>query len=189
MSRHDDMTPPPPRDLLTFTPVPQTRDTRHGWSAEVQRAFVAALARCAQVALAARSVGMTPRSAYLLRRRAGTDSGFARAWDRAIEHGATAAHTRLLDRLAHPEQVPIMWRGNIVGWRKKNDDRLMMGALRVLWAGRSVMVPAHRDRIARADIYQRQCAEAEARLGPVVWPDPVADTPGERARGSRRARA
>ena len=81
-----------------------------------------------------------------------------------------------------------MWRGTIVGWRRKNDDRLMMGALRVLWAERRGMVPAHRERIARADIYQQQCAEAEARLGSVVWPDPVADAPTERARTSRRRR-
>ncbi|MDB5680097.1 hypothetical protein [Sphingomonas bacterium] len=182
MSRHDDLPPPPPRDLLTFTPVPQTRHITGGWSAEVQRAFVAALARCAVVAMAARSVGMTPRSAYQLRRRAGEHSGFAYAWDRAIEHGATAAHARVLDRLADPDQIPIMWRGTVVGWRKKNDDRLLLGALRVLWAERRNMVPAHRERIARAEIYRQQCAEAEARLGPVVWPDPVEPA----ARKSRR---
>jgi hypothetical protein len=56
MSRHDDMTPPPPGDLLTFTPVPQTREISGGWSSEVQRAFVAALARCAVMGVAARSV-------------------------------------------------------------------------------------------------------------------------------------
>lgn len=173
MSRHDDIPPAPPGDLLTFTPVPLVRTHAGGWSAEVQRAFILSLARCAVVAVAARSVGLSPRSAYQLRSRAGADSGFARAWDRAIEHGASAAQRRLHDRLADPEQTPVMWRGNVVGWRKKNDDRLMMAALRVLWAEQRGQVPDHRDRLARQHIYRRQCAEAEARLGPVVWPDPV----------------
>ena len=135
MSRHDDLPRPPRHDLLTFTPVPQTRHISGGWSAEVQRAFVAALARCAQVALAARSVGMTPRSAYRLRRRAGENSGFAQAWDRAIEHGSTAARERALEKLATPEPKPIRYRGKIVGWRQPNDDRLLMAAY--VYCGRS----------------------------------------------------
>ena len=50
----------------------------------MQRAFVGKLSRCGVVAAAARSVGRSPSSAYQLRRRAGEDSGFARAWDTAL---------------------------------------------------------------------------------------------------------
>jgi hypothetical protein len=51
---------------IPFTPVERLRRRRNGWSADRQRAFINTLATCGSVAAAARSVGMTARSAYRL---------------------------------------------------------------------------------------------------------------------------
>ena len=52
-----------PDDVLAFIPVPLARVRARGWSADRQHAFIAMLARCGVVAHAARSVGMSARSA------------------------------------------------------------------------------------------------------------------------------
>jgi hypothetical protein len=44
---------------IPFDPVPRLRRRRKGWSEERQRDFIRALSKCASVAAAARSVGMT----------------------------------------------------------------------------------------------------------------------------------
>lgn len=62
-----------------FTPVP-CRARRDGWTADRQRAFIAALACTGCVGKAAREAGMSRESAYRLRRRRGAE-GFAAAWD------------------------------------------------------------------------------------------------------------
>ncbi len=51
---------------IPFVPIERLRRRRNGWSADKQRAFIATLSRCGSVAAAARSVGMTSRSAYRL---------------------------------------------------------------------------------------------------------------------------
>jgi hypothetical protein len=51
-------------------------------ASEVQRGFVAALARCGVVAAACR-IGRSASSAYCLRKRAGANSPFSAAWDKA----------------------------------------------------------------------------------------------------------
>jgi hypothetical protein len=63
---------------IPFTPVERLRRRRTGWSGDRQRAFIATLARCGSVAAAARSVGMTARSAYRLC-DAPTGNGLTRA--------------------------------------------------------------------------------------------------------------
>lgn len=59
-----DSVPEEPDNLLLFTPVATTYRGANGWTAEVQRAFIAALARTGVVAAAARSIGRSSRSAY-----------------------------------------------------------------------------------------------------------------------------
>lgn len=119
-----------PDDLLLFTPVPALRVTANGWSGEVQRAFVAALARCGVVAASARSVGRSARSAYLLRRRAGPDSGFVQAWDRAAERARLEALDQAMAGGMARVREPVWYRGRQVGWRERQDNRLLYAALR-----------------------------------------------------------
>lgn len=77
-----------------FVPVAMTRTRRDGWTPDRQHAFIAALARTAVVAKAARAVGMSAKSAYALHKRAKPGSSFARAWDDAVWEG----RDRALDR-------------------------------------------------------------------------------------------
>src|SRR5690606_29279423 len=65
---------------IPFTPVPRQRQRRSGWTDQRQRAFISALAKCGSVSAAAKSIGMTARSAYRLLDADGADE-FARAWD------------------------------------------------------------------------------------------------------------
>jgi hypothetical protein len=120
-----------PDTLLRFTPHAMP-PRAGGWSAERQIAFVECLRRIGVVAAAARSVGMTAGAAYQLRRRAGRDSGFVRAWDQALDE----AHSRALDAAQARGFGPIreaMFRaGRQVGWRERYDNKLLFAALRAL---------------------------------------------------------
>lgn len=134
------MSTPEHDDLLLFTPVPAQRVTAVGWSAEVQRAFVANLAKCGVVSAAARSVGRTARSAWMVRRRAGAE-GFAAAWDVALEMARDRAIETAIERMHAPEQVPVLYRGRIVGWRQAADDGLLIAALRAMTASSLARTP------------------------------------------------
>ena len=119
-----------PDDLLLFTPVATAYRGANGWSSEVQRAFVAALARCGVVAAAARSVGRSASSAYQLRRRAGNDSPFARAWEEAVARAAERALDVVVETSIEGRRTPVFYRGRQVGWRLRYDDRMTLAALR-----------------------------------------------------------
>ena len=121
-----------PDDLLLFTPVVSAYRGTNGWTAEVQRAFVAALARTGVVAAAARSVGRSARSAYQLRERAGSDSPFARAWTSAQARAGQQALDIGLAAGLEPRHVEVFYRGRHVGWRTHYENRLALAALRAL---------------------------------------------------------
>lgn len=121
-----------PDDLLLFAPVPTSYRGANGWTAKVQRAFVAALARTGVVAAAARSVGRSRESAHRLRKRAGEDSGFARAWDIAQDRAADRVIDDDLAAASEPRRVEVWHRGRHVGWRTVFADRLAFAALRTL---------------------------------------------------------
>jgi hypothetical protein len=108
---------PQPDDLLLFAPVASAYRGANGWTAEVQRAFVDALARTGVIAAAARSVGRSRESAHRLRRRAGEDSGFARAWDQAQARAGRVALAHAVDGVGAPRRVEVWYRGRHVGWR------------------------------------------------------------------------
>jgi len=122
--------PEPPDDLLLFAPVATAYRGANGWSSDVQRAFVGALARCGVVAAAARSVGRSASSAYRLRNRAGTDSPFARAWDAAMMRAAGDALDMTMSGGIVARRTEVYYRGRMVGWRTHHDDRLAVAALR-----------------------------------------------------------
>lgn len=121
-----------PDNLLLFAPVQSAYRGANGWSAEVQRAFVAALARSGVVAAAARSVGRSPRSAYQLRQRAGDCSPFARAWDTAQARACDRALDLAMEGGMELRRTEVWHRGKQVGWRTQPDNRLAYAALRAL---------------------------------------------------------
>jgi hypothetical protein len=114
--------------LPDFKAVP--RRYRHdGWTPERQRAFIAALADMGSVKAAAHSVGMTPESAYYLRRQRAAE-GFANAWLAALDLGVRRLEDIALERAIHGVEVPVYSYGKLVGTRRVYNDRLLMFMLR-----------------------------------------------------------
>lgn len=118
--------PAPP----VFIPVPSRTARRDGWTPARQHEFLVQLCRIGLVGAAARAVGMSRKSAYALRARAGAES-FAAAWDQAVEWGIDAARATAIDRAIHGEATPIFYRGLQIGERRRYSDGLMIAALRL----------------------------------------------------------
>lgn len=119
---------PPPPDPLAFTPVP--RKYRYdGWTAERQRAFIAALAETGSVKAAARTINMAKEGAYYLRRAPGADS-FRAAWEAALATGVQRLTDVAIERAIEGVPVPVFHKGEQVGERRAYNDRLLMFVLR-----------------------------------------------------------
>jgi len=116
--------------FLQFTPVP-VRAQRNGWTPDLQRRFILALARGAGPGEAARSLGRTRQGVYRLRDRSDAAS-FAAAWDRALElaRQLRAAYDRRPDLLPGAETVlvPRYYRGRLLGFVQRDDITRLMHA-------------------------------------------------------------
>lgn len=115
--------------LPEFTPVPLARRRHDGWTAERQRAFIAALAQTGTVATAARSVGMGVTSAYNLRRRPGAGS-FARAWTTVETEARERAFEIAFNEALNGVTLPRFYRGRFVGAERRWHTRAALAALR-----------------------------------------------------------
>jgi hypothetical protein len=110
-----------------FTPAP-TRRRIDGWTAERQRAFIAALAETGCVSEACAEVGITARSAYRLRQHP-QGATFRAAWDHA-QHLASVRLTALAwERAVHGTCDRLYKDGVLVAERRKPSDRLLMWLL------------------------------------------------------------
>jgi hypothetical protein len=111
-----------------FEPVP--RKARYdGWTPERQRAFIDALAELGSVKAAAKRINMSAEGAYYLRRQPGAES-FRAAWAAALDHGVQRLADIAIDRATEGVANPVFWRGEIVGEKRKYNDRLLMFILR-----------------------------------------------------------
>lgn len=115
---------------LAFTPVP-VRARHDGWTPPRQIAFIHRLALCGSVATAARAVGMTRKSVYNLRERAGAE-GFAAAWDRAQAMGRSGALDRAMERALAGEVRPVFYRGRKCGEHVRYNDGLTIAVLNLM---------------------------------------------------------
>jgi hypothetical protein len=113
----------PEPDFPDFTPAP-TRNQRAGWTAERQRRFIDHLALTGSVGEAAAIVGLSSRSAYALRNKAGAE-GFARAWDAALSLAATRLAAIAFDRALHGRSERFYKDGELVMERKMPSDYLL----------------------------------------------------------------
>jgi hypothetical protein len=108
--------------------TPQLRARIDGWTPERQRLFCETLADCGLVIHAAKAVGMSPQSAYTLRRRVEGRS-FALAWDAAF----FLARQRLIDDAiagAVEGNVDVIIKdGEVIGERRRKDSRVLLGAI------------------------------------------------------------
>jgi len=116
-----DLSPPaPPPD---FDPAP-TRNRRAGWTAERQRIFIDILSLTGSVGEASAAAGVSSRSAYRLRNRAGATS-FALAWDSAQSMSVTRLTALAFDRAINGRVERFYKDGELVMERRLPSDRLL----------------------------------------------------------------
>lgn len=113
----------PPAEPPTFDIAP-TRNRHTGWTAERQRKFIEHLSLTGSVGEAAAISGVSSRSAYRLRNKAGAES-FARAWDAALSLSATRLAAIAFDRALHGRSERIYKDGELVMERKMPSDYLL----------------------------------------------------------------
>ncbi|MEL1250504.1 hypothetical protein [Aurantiacibacter gilvus] len=123
------MSTKPRRTLPVFTPVPRKCRRHDGWTPERQQLFIEALADYGSVRAAANSVGMTPESAYHLRRHPDAAT-FRKAWEAALDLGVQRIEDVAMDRALNGIEVPVYSYGKLVGTRTIYNDRLLMFMLR-----------------------------------------------------------
>jgi len=116
-------------DPFVFDPVPSASRRHDGWTPDRQRGFIRELARIGVVSAAARAVGMSPKSAYALLKRAGPDSGFARAWTGALGEGRAGGVDTAIDRAINGVATPVFYGGRRIGERRRYNDRLLIALL------------------------------------------------------------
>jgi hypothetical protein len=108
---------------------PRGRRVRHdGWTIERQKDFIERLASSASVTDAARSVGMTRQSARDLYNRS---AHFSAAWDEAMRASVSVLAETAFERAVNGVQEQVWHNGEMVGFREKHDNRLLMFLLRV----------------------------------------------------------
>jgi hypothetical protein len=111
-----------------FIPV-AVRPRHDGWTPDKQARFIQALAATACVEEAARSVGMSARSARDLRTR--RDAGLLRvAWDAAVASGIAWVEEAAMARAIHGVKNPIFYKGEQVGERVTFNERITATLLR-----------------------------------------------------------
>ena len=110
-----------------FEAVPRKR--RHdGWTADRQRAFIAALAETGCVSEACAEVGITPRSAYRLREHPRAKA-FCEAWGHALSMASARLASIAFERAIHGSTERIYRGGELVEERRKPSDKLLMWLL------------------------------------------------------------
>ena len=114
----------PPSGVVPFKAEPSRNS--YGWSAERQRIFIEALAETGTVHLAARSAGLSARSAYGLRVRS---VPFAAAWDAAQQLAVGRLSALAFDRAIHGRIEQVFHEGDLVGEKRIPSERLLMWLL------------------------------------------------------------
>ncbi|HEY6815897.1 MAG TPA: hypothetical protein VI168_10195 [Croceibacterium sp.] len=103
------------------TPAPTVR--HDGWTPERRVQFLDRLAQDGNVLAACALVGLSREAAYQLRRR---EPLFARAWAAALALGREASAQMLGTRAIEGIEEQIWHRGEVVGTRRRYDNRLLL---------------------------------------------------------------
>src|SRR5260221_13940418 len=119
-------------DVADIVPAPElprfdiapTRNRHSGWTAERQRKFIEHLSLTGSVGESAALAGVSSRSAYRLRNKAGAES-FARASDAALSLCATRLAAIAFDRALHGRSERFYRDGELVMERKMPSDYLL----------------------------------------------------------------
>ena len=106
-----------------FTPAP-TRNQHSGWTVDRQRRFIDTLSLTGSVGQASAAAGVSSRSAYRLRNKAGAES-FAAAWDAAQTLAATRVVAVIFDRAVNGRTERFYKDGELVMERRIPSDYLL----------------------------------------------------------------
>ncbi|QZH74983.1 MAG: hypothetical protein JY451_15285 [Erythrobacter sp.] len=115
--------------LPAFAPVPRLKQRHDGWTPRRQQQFIEALADTGSVKSAARTVGLTPEGAYLLRRHPQAVE-FRAAWEAALDLGVQRIEDVAMDRALNGVEQPVFAYGQVIGTRREYNDQLLMFMLR-----------------------------------------------------------
>jgi hypothetical protein len=110
------------------------RHRHDGWTPARQVDFLAALRETGCVRSACSHVGLTSTSAYRLKKRIPV---FSDAWDLALEYRAPALERAAYERAVTGWLEPIVYKGEIVGQRRRYSDAM----LRLLLQRETARVP------------------------------------------------
>jgi hypothetical protein len=125
---------PSPETFAEFVPA-RLRPRHDGWTAERQRQFIEALAERGCISDACEAVGITPKSAYRLRRHP-EGAAFAEAWDRALAVATGRLVAIAFDRAIKGGTREYWKDGICVAEVRAPSDRLLMFLLSRLDARR-----------------------------------------------------
>ena len=148
---------------LPFHPIP-LREWHDGWNADRQIAFIDALAASGCVTDAARTVGMSVRSAYRLRAHPEAGS-FRRAWDEALEFAIQQLQDAVLSRAIKGVPIPHYYQGKKVGEHRRYDERLAQFLLRTRKPGLYGRTAEQLPVAAPSELYAIALARAILGLG------------------------
>lgn len=163
-------------DPADYRWVPVRRKPRaDGWSDSKQRDFIEALADSGSVSDAAHAVGMSPSTAYRLRRSPGGEA-FAGAWDAAVAQAVGMLVDVAFDRAINGTVEPVLdAEGRRVGSKHRPGDRMLMFLLTAHFPDRYGKQRGRR----RKEAVVPTVAEALERLAPVAPAEPEALMPPE----------
>ncbi len=141
---------------MTIAHPKPARPRRDGWTPEVQRRFLDALAISGSPVQAAAAAGRSMQSAYKLRARP-AGAAFRDGWAAAVTSCMTQVREQALERAFHERIEPILKNGRKVGERKVFDTGMLLTLMRLYDA------PAFHAERARAEA-------AEAAAAPEAKP-------------------
>ena len=94
-----------------------------------ENAFFAALGKTGVVAWAAKAAGVGRRTVY---DHLQADPEFGERWQEALDTAADTLEGELIRRAVEGEQVPVYYKGKVVGHKTRKSDTLLMFAIRNL---------------------------------------------------------
>ena len=94
-----------------------------------ENAFFAALEKTGVVAWAAKAAGVGRRTVY---DHLQADPEFGERWQEALDTAADNLHGELIRRAVEGEQVPVYYKGKVVGHKTRKSDALLVFAIKNL---------------------------------------------------------
>jgi hypothetical protein len=145
------------------------------WTARKMAEFLRQLSATHSVSAAAKSVGMSRKSAYRLRSRL-KGKAFDLAWDVAFHHSYDNLAHAALERALNGVEIPIFNKGEQVGSYRRFDERLTLALMAQSMHGTPLLGRHAADAERHASRFEALVAEVEAGGGDAP-PECPADLP------------